>query len=417
LQNRGFGFYFVLRSEFCNYAVGPWVSVAGRETALARGNPAKRRNFDLRFSNFDCSAVSVFNRQSKIDIRKYKMPIRYGRFEMPKTLSKEESTATDTYAKFTAEPFEAGYGHTVGNSLRRVLLSSLEGAAITAAKIAGAQHEFATLPGVVEDVTDIVLNLKKVKFKADDHEPKKLSLTVNKEGEVTAGDIQVVQGYEVLNPKQIICTLDKKHKFDAELDVRVGRGFATAEENKRADQAIGLIPIDSIFSPVTRVKYAVENTRVGQRTDYDKLILEIWTDGRLTPDDALLQASAILRHHLDVFVNFNEEVIEFDQTPAGVSEENLKLKKLLNMSVNEIELSVRAANCLNNANITSVGQLAQKTEAEMLKYRNFGKKSLNEIKDKLQQLGLSLGMKFEPGLLDVPVSSDGAGPSGAAGEE
>ncbi len=345
------------------------------------------------------------------------MPIRYGRFEMPKTLVKDESTATDTYAKFVAEPFEAGYGHTVGNSLRRVLLSSLEGAAITAVKIAGAQHEFATLPGVVEDVTDIVLNLKKVKFKADDHEPKKLSLTVNKEGEVTAGDIQVVQGYDVLNPKQIICTLDKKHKLDAELDVRVGRGFATAEENKRLDQAIGLIPIDSIFSPVTRVKYAVENTRVGQRTDYDKLILEIWTDGRLTPDDALLQASAILRHHLDVFVNFNEEVIEFDQTPAGVSEENLKLRKLLNMSVNEIELSVRAANCLNNANITTVGQLAQKTEAEMLKYRNFGKKSLNEIKDKLQQLGLGLGMKFDPGLVDVPVSGDGAGPSGPAAEE
>jgi DNA-directed RNA polymerase subunit alpha len=275
---------------------------------------------------------------------------------MPKTLTKDESTATDTYAKFTAEPFEAGYGHTVGNSLRRVLLSSLEGAAITAVKIAGAQHEFATLPSVVEDVTDIVLNLKRVKFKLDgqDHEPKKLSLNVNKEGEVTAGDIQTIQGFEVLNPKQLICTLDRKHKFDAELEVRVGRGFATGEENKRPDQPIGLIPIDSIFSPVTRVKYAVENTRVGQRTDYDKLILEIWTDGRLTPDDALLQASAIIRHHLDVFVHYNEEVIEFDQTPAGVSEENIKLKKLLNMSVNEIELSVRAANCLNNANITTV---------------------------------------------------------------
>src|SRR6266513_2147775 len=232
------------------------------------------------------------------------MPIRYGRFEMPKTLAKDEATATDTYAKFTAEPFEAGYGHTVGNSLRRVLLSSLEGAAITAAKIAGAQHEFATLPGVVEDVTDIVLNLK-----------------------------------------QLICTLDRKHKFDAELDVRVGRGFATAEENKRQDQAIGLIPIDSIFSPVTRVKYAVENTRVGQRTDYDKLILEIWTDGRITPDDALLQASAILRHHFDVFVNYDHGQIEFDEKPEEVNQENTRLKKLLNMSVNEMELSVRAANC------------------------------------------------------------------------
>jgi DNA-directed RNA polymerase subunit alpha len=343
------------------------------------------------------------------------MPVHYGRFEMPKTLVKDEHGATETYARFIAEPFEAGYGHTVGNSLRRVLLSSLEGAAITAVKITGAQHEFATLPGVVEDVTDIVLNLKRIKFKASDgHEPRKLSLSVNKEGAVTAGDIQLIQGYEVLNPDQLICTMDKKHKFDAELEVRIGRGFATGDENKRADQPIGLIPIDSIFSPVTRVKYAVENTRVGQRTDYDKLILEVWTDGRLTPDDALLQASAILRHHLDVFVNFNEDVIEFDETPAGVSEENMKLKKLLNMSVNEIELSVRAANCLNNANITTVGQLAQKSEAEMLKYRNFGKKSLNEIKDKLLQLGLGLGQKFEPGLVDAPAASaDGASVNGA----
>src|SRR6266700_1690271 len=344
------------------------------------------------------------------------MPVRYGRFEMPKTLVKDETTATETYAKFVAEPFEAGYGHTVGNSLRRVLLSSLEGAAITAVKITGAQHEFATLPGVVEDVTDIVLNLKRVKFKAEDHEQKKLSLTVNKEGEVTAGDIQEVAGYEVLNPKLVICTLDKKHKFDAELEVRVGRGFATGEENKRADQPIGLIPIDSIFSPVTRVKYAVENTRVGQRTDYDKLILEIWTDGRLTPDEALLQASAILRHHLDLFVDFDKETIEFEESQPQVSQENSKLKKLLNMSVNEIELSVRAANCLNNANITTVGQLAQKTEAEMLKYRNFGKKSLNEIKDKLQQLGLSLGMKFDPGLVEVPATGDAASPNGSAAE-
>src|SRR5215211_5229923 len=343
------------------------------------------------------------------------MPVRYGRFEMPKSLVKDEASRTETYAKFVAEPFEAGYGHTVGNSLRRVLLSSLEGAAITSVKITGANHEFQTLPHVVEDVTDIVLNLKKVKFKANDHEIRNLSLAVNKEGVVTAGDIQDSSQCEVLNKDQVICTLDKKHKFEAELEVKVGRGFATGDENKHPDQPIGVIAIDSIFSPVTRVKYAVENTRVGQRTDYDKLILEVWTDGRLTPDDALLQASAILRHHLDVFVNFNEDVIEFDETPAGVSEENMKLKKLLNMSVNEIELSVRAANCLNNANITTVGQLAQKSEAEMLKYRNFGKKSLNEIKDKLQQLQLGLGMKFDPGLVDTPVSGgDGAGANGAA---
>ncbi len=324
---------------------------------------------------------------------------------MPKSLVKDESTATETYARFVAEPFEAGYGHTVGNSLRRVLLSSLEGAAITSVKIEGALHEFSTLPGVVEDVVDIILNLKKIKFKAHDHEVRTLKLAVNKEGVVTAGDISKSSQCEVLNPEQIICTLDKKQKFEAEFDVRVGRGFATGDENKRSDQPIGVIAIDSIFSPVTRVKYAVQNTRVGQRTDYDKIILEIWTDGRISPDDALLQASAILRHHLDVFVGFEENVVEFDETPQEVSQENNRMKKLLNMSVNEIELSVRAANCLNNANITSVGQLAMKSEAEMLKYRNFGKKSLNEIKEKLQQLGLGLGQKFDNGLVEVTEES------------
>jgi DNA-directed RNA polymerase subunit alpha len=334
------------------------------------------------------------------------MPVRLGRFEMPKSLSKDEATATEIYAKFAAEPFEAGYGHTIGNSLRRVLLSSLEGAAITSVRITGAQHEFASLTGVVEDVTDIVLNLKKIKFKAVDHEPRTVTINVNKEGQVTAGDIQTIQGIEVLNTNQIICTLDKKQKFEAEFDVRVGRGFFSGDENKRPDMSIGVIPIDSIFSPVIRVKYSVENTRVGQRTDYDKLILEIWTDGRITPDDALLQASAILRHHLDVFVNYDDSQVEFDETPEEVSQENTRLKKLLNMSVNEIELSVRAANCLNNANITTVGQLAMKTEAEMLKYRNFGKKSLNEIKEKLQQLGLSLGMKFESGLVEPPMGGE-----------
>ncbi|HEY5792160.1 MAG TPA: DNA-directed RNA polymerase subunit alpha [Chthoniobacterales bacterium] len=320
---------------------------------------------------------------------------------MPKILAKDESTATDIYAKFVAEPFEAGYGHTIGNSLRRVLLSSLEGAAITSVKIEGAAHEFTSLPGVVEDVVDIILNLKKVKFKAADHEVRTVKIDLTREGAITAADIQIPQGIEIVNPNQHIVTLDKKQKFDAEFEVRVGRGFATGDENKHSDMPIGVIAIDSIFSPVTRVKYAVENTRVGQRTDYDKLILEVWTDGRITPDEALLQASAILRHHLDVFVSFNDEQVEFDETPQEVSQENTRLKKLLNMSVNEIELSVRAANCLNNANITTVGQLAMKTKAEMLKYRNFGKKSLNEIKDKLVQLNLGLGLKFEPGLVEA----------------
>ena len=328
------------------------------------------------------------------------MPIRLGRFEMPKSLRKENSS--ETYAKFIAEPFEAGYGHTLGNSLRRVLLSSLEGAAITHVKIEGVPHEFTALPGVVEDVVYIILNLKKLKFRAPDHEVRKAQIDVMREGPVTGADIKLPAGLEIVNPDQVICTLDsKKHKFQAELEIRLGRGFASGEENKHPHQPIGLIAIDSIFSPVTRVKYSVENTRVGQHTDYDRLILEIWTDGRVTPDDALLQASAILRHHLDVFVGYDDSKVQIDQTPEEVSQENTRLRKLLNMSVNEIELSVRAANCLNNANITTVGQLAMKTEAEMLKYRNFGKKSLNEIKEKLQHLGLSLGMKFEPGLVEM----------------
>ena len=325
--------------------------------------------------------------------------ITLARFELPNRLVRNEETASDTYAQFVAEPFERGYGHTIGNTLRRVLLSSLEGASITSVRIAGVQHEFSSLPGVVEDVTDIVLNLKKVKFSHNDKEPRILSIKVEKDGVITAGDIQGDNIYDVVNKDQLICTLDKKVKFDCEFEVRVGRGFSTGDENKRKDQPIGVIAIDSIFSPVTRVKYSVDTTRVGQMTDYDKLTLDIWTDGRITPQDALLQASAILRHHLDVFVNYDENAVDFEEAPAESSEENAALKKLLNMSVNEIELSVRAANCLNNANITSVGQLAMKSEAEMLKYRNFGKKSLNEIKDKLVELGLGLGMSFEPALL------------------
>ncbi len=321
---------------------------------------------------------------------------------MPRQLKKEEESASDNYAKFLAEPFETGYGHTIGNSLRRVLLSSLEGASITSVKIDGAMHEFATVPGVVEDVTQIVLNLKQVLFTCDNHESQHLILNVNKDGAVTAGDIELNQHTGIVNPKQLICTLDKKRKFTMEMEVKVGRGFCPGDANKVEDQPIGVIPIDSIFSPVKRVRYSVEDARVGQRTDYDRLVLEVWTDGRLSPDDALTQASAILRHHLDVFVNYDEDAVQFEEVVDKQDEEKVKLKKLLNMSVNEIELSVRAANCLNNANITTVGQLAMKTESDMLKYRNFGKKSLNEIKDKLVQLGLGLGMSIDQSLLDPP---------------
>ena len=328
------------------------------------------------------------------------MPVRLGRFEMPKRLTKQEDTATDTYAKFIAEPFETGFGHTVGNSLRRVLLSSLEGAAITSVKIDGAMHEFAVVDGVAEDVTDIVLNLKKVKFISHSRDPQTVLISVNKDGAVTAADIQLNQNLELVNPDQHICTLDKKKKFEMEMEVKVGRGFCPGDENKKQDQVIGVIPIDSIFSPVTRVRYSVENARVGQRTDYDSLILEVTTDGRLSPDDALTQASAILQHHLDVFVGYDKNAIEFEEVVDQKDDEKSRMKKLLNMSVNEIELSVRAANCLNNANITTVGQLAIKSEAEMLKYRNFGKKSLNEIKDKLTGLGLSLGANIDASLID-----------------
>ena len=321
---------------------------------------------------------------------------------MPKRLTKEESTATETYAKFVAEPFETGYGHTIGNSLRRVLLSSLEGAAITSIKLDGAMHEFTTIEGVAEDVTDIILNLKKVLFKAHARETQNVSISVNKDGAVTAGDIKLNQNLEVVNPKQLICTLDRKKKFEMEMEVKVGRGFCPGDENKKVDQPIGVIAIDSLFSPVSRVRYAVESARVGQRTDYDRLLIEIWTDGRISPDDALTQSSAILQHHLDVFVGYDKNAVEFEEVADKQDDERSRQRKLLNMSVNEIELSVRAANCLNNANITTVGQLALKTEAEMLKYRNFGKKSLNEIKEKLAALGLTLGMNLDVSLLEPP---------------
>jgi len=329
------------------------------------------------------------------------MPKRLGKFELPNKLTKIEEGSTPTYAKFIAEPFEAGYGHTIGNSLRRILLSSIEGAAITSVKIDGVNHEFQSIDGVVEDVTDIVLNLKKVLIVSAKRDTINLLVKVNKAGAVSAADIQADANIQIVNPDQPICTLDSKRAFEAEIEIKTGRGYYPGEQNKKEEQAIGVIPIDSLFSPVKLVKYAVENTRVGQITDYDKLILEVWTDGRITPDDALKQAASILKHHLDVFDRVSEEQFDFESQQSEVSEEQNKLRKLLNMSVNEIELSVRAANCLNNANITTVGELAMKTEQEMLKYRNFGKKSLNEIKEKLEALGLSLGMKFDERLLDA----------------
>ncbi len=329
------------------------------------------------------------------------MPIRLSRFEMPKRVSKDEAASSETYGRYVAEPFESGYGTTIGNSLRRVLLSSIEGAAITSVKIDGVAHEFCTIPGVVEDVTDIILNLKKVVLKTFVREPGTIHIKAKGPCELKASAISADGSVEVLNPDLVIATLGPNAKVEMDLEVRVGRGFFPAERNKKVDQEIGRIPVDCIFSPVRRVNFSTENTRVGQRTDYDKLIIEIWTDGRVSPDDALSMSASILRHHLDVFVGYDETIVEFDETEKQIDEEREELRRKLRMSVNEIELSVRAANCLNNANITTVGELAQKTEADMLKYRNFGKKSLNEIKSKLSELKLSLGMTLDQDLLKV----------------
>ena len=330
------------------------------------------------------------------------MPIRLSRFEMPHNVQIDESTKTPTYTRFTAEPFEIGYARTIGNSLRRVLLSSIEGAAISSVKIRGVNHEFSTIKGCTEDVTDIILNLKRVLVKTVSRESQVITLKAKGPCTVYAEDFAKENNVTVLNPKQEICTLDVDGALEMECEVKTGRGFCLAEGNKKPDQEIGRIAIDSIFSPVTRVNFLVENTRVGQRTDYEKLVLDVWTDGRIEPEEALKTAGAVLRKHLDVFVDYaGEETLEFEDNKSNDANEREKLKKLLNMSVNEIELSVRAANCLNNANISTVGELASKTEADMLKYRNFGKKSLTEIKAKLVQLGLSLGYKFDPDLLEA----------------
>lgn len=323
------------------------------------------------------------------------MAILLGRFEMPKRVIKEEKNSTNTYARFVAEPFEAGFGNTIGNSLRRVLLSSLEGAAITAAKIEGVQHEFTTIPGVLEDVVEIILNLKNVRLISHVREPQTLVLDVKKKGEVTAADFEPNPNVEILNKDAHILTLATQKKIRIEVEIGIGRGFVPAERSKSKETTIGKILMDAIFSPVTKVKYYTTNTRVGQLMNYDKLIIEIWTDGRLTPDEALKQASAILRKHLDPFVDYDENYIEFEKDEKEKRDENEELKKTLAMSINEIELSVRAANCVAAANIKTIGELVQKTEAEMLKYRNFGKKSLNEIKEILSNMGLSLGMKVD----------------------
>jgi len=311
-------------------------------------------------------------------------------FATPKKLLCDEESLTDTYGKFSAEPFERGYGMTIGNGLRRVLISSIEGAAITSIKIDGVLHEFSAIPGVLEDVTQVVLNVKQLVLRAHSRQPKTIVIEKDKKGPVTAGDLQVDDTIEVVNPELQICTLTKAGKFRMELEVSRGRGYVPAEKYKKEGQPIGMIPVDALFSPVQRVDFSVEDTRVGQVTDYDRLLLEIWTNGAMNPKDALLYASNILQRHLDLFVNYGSLPEEpEEEAPAGVNEE---LQEKLKTPIGELELSVRSANCLREAKIHTIGELVEKNHQELLKYRNFGKKSLAEIEELLKGMGLSLGM-------------------------
>lgn len=309
----------------------------------------------------------------------------------PKRLETETTDRPDMHAKFSCEPLERGFGVTLGNALRRVLLSSLQGTAIVGVKIDGVLHEFAAIPGVLEDVTDIILNLKEVRLKMMGEGVKVLLIEKEGEGEVTAKDIHGSAHVDILNRDQHICTLSKDAKLRMELTVKHGKGYVPSDRNAEENQPIGAIPIDAIYSPVRKVNYTVTQARVGQITDYDKLTLEIWTDGSIRPDDALAYAAKILKDQLSVFINFEEE--------AEASEEEAPKEQTFSdnlfRSVDELELSVRSANCLKNADIRYIGELVQKTEAEMLKTKNFGRKSLNEIKEILAEMGLSLGMKLD----------------------
>ncbi len=315
----------------------------------------------------------------------------------PQKVVKDEKTYSPTYGKFTYEPLERGYGITIGNALRRILLSSIEGAAITAVKIEGVAHEFSALPGVLEDVTDIILNLKQVRFKVEGEGPKTVRIEKEGAGEVTAGDIVGDGTIEVINPEQHIATLTDEGRLYMEMTVHKGRGYVPAERNKEEGQPIGTIPIDAIFSPIRKVNFTVRNARVGQITDYDKLILEVWTDGSITPERAISQAARILIDQLEFFLMPEDAVRQMEmEVQKKEKEEKEEIpKELLHKSIDELELSVRALNCLKNADINLIGELVQKTENELLKTKNFGRKSLMEIKNVLAQLGLSLGMKLE----------------------
>jgi len=319
-------------------------------------------------------------------------------FQRPKRLEVDKETLTAKFGRFVAQPFDRGFGTTIGNALRRILLSSIEGAAVTALKIDGVLHEFTAIPGVVEDTTDIILNLKQVPFRLHGDHPETLSLSATGPGTAKSGDIKTSANVEILDPTVPILTLSEEGKISMEMRLKRGRGYVPADRNFEDDLAIGYIPIDSVHSPVRKVNFTVEDARLGQTTDYDKLTMEVWTNGAVVPQDAMAYAAKILKDHMAIFINFEEtpeEELDFPTT------EDERLLETLGRSVDELELSVRSYNCLKNADIKLIGDLVTRTEPEMLKTKNFGRKSLNEIKDILAEMGLSLGMNVEPKKLKV----------------
>ncbi len=319
--------------------------------------------------------------------------MKWKSLQMPKEVVVDEATVSETYSKFIIGPLERGFGLTLGNALRRTLLSSIQGAAPVALRVDGMLHEFSAIPGVHEDLTQIVLNIKRLRVKLIGDEPKTLILESSKKGDLKAGDIQTDGDIEILNPDLHILQLTQNSKVKIEIDIGTGRSFVPAEQNKKPDAPVGSIFLDALFSPVTKVNFEIENTRVGHRTDYDRIIMEIWTDGSLTPEDALCFASKILKDHLQLFIKLDKEMEMAEE--EVVDEETLRIRNLLKMRVDELELSVRSSNCLRAANIQTLESLVQKTESEMLKYRNFGRKSLTELQNILAELGLQFGMDVE----------------------
>jgi len=326
-------------------------------------------------------------------------------FQMPRRLAVENETLTGRYGRFSAQPFERGFGTTIGNSLRRALLSSIEGAAITAVKIEGVEHEFSSIRGVVEDATDVILNLKQIPIKLHGNEPKTLTLTKDVAGEVLSGDIEADGDVEILDPNVYLATVSEGGSLNIEMRLKRGRGYVPADRNFDEDLSLGYIPIDSVHTPVKKVNYAVEAARLGQNTEFDKLTIDVWTDGSVKPDDAIGLAAKLIKDHMTIFINFEEDTDEFDY--AKMERPPLPRNEQLDRSVDELELSVRSYNCLKNTNIRTIRDLVQRSEREMLATKNFGKKSLNEIKDILHSMGLDFGMDFDAQGNPIPGTGGG----------